>query len=171
MESEEEIISVETILSDEGYDFEYADLDNREWEDDINPNESVSQISQDSESSSLISGSSVWLYFDKNPTYAQGFNVCKRCATRYKLSTSVSTLRKHLEKHQLKVPIKKHKVIGVKNQDPFEKEQQKEHDNHLIQWLICDLQPFTIVENYYFRKFVNFFCPRYIIPDRHKVKG
>jgi hypothetical protein len=170
-ELEEEIISEETIIGDEELDFEYTDLDNREWEDDINPNESVSQISQDSGASSLISGSSVWLYFDKNPSYALGFNVCKKCSTKYKLSTSVTTLRKHLEKHQLKVPTKKYKVIGIKKQDPFEKEEQKEHDDYLIQWLICDLQPFTIVDNYYFRKFVNFFCSRYIIPDRHKVKG
>jgi hypothetical protein len=58
-ELEEEIISEETIIGDEELDFEYTDLDNREWEDDINPNESVSQISQDSGASSLIFGSSV----------------------------------------------------------------------------------------------------------------
>jgi hypothetical protein len=53
-ELEEEIISEETIIGDEKLDFEYTDLDNREWEDDINPNESVSQISQDSGASFFL---------------------------------------------------------------------------------------------------------------------
>jgi hypothetical protein len=152
-------------------DEEYVEF-NEDWEDviAINPDDSASQIFRlDSEASSTT-GSSVWAYYDKNPPGAQGFNVCKKCSSRYKLSTSVTTLRNHLEKHQIKIPIKKLKV-NVKKKDLFDKEEQKEHDNHLVQWLICDLQPFTIVDNNYFRKFVNFFCPRYIIPDRHKIKG
>jgi len=45
-----------------------------------------------------------------------------------------------------------------------------EHTKHLVQWLICDLQPFTTVDNPHFRAFVNHFCPRYTIPERHQVK-
>jgi len=146
-------------------------MHNEEWEDIITPDESISQISQiSSETSTLEAGSSVWLYFDKNPSHTPGYNVCKKCSTKYKLTTSVTILRTHLKKHQLRAPIKKHKVI-IKRKDPFDDEEQKEHNNQLIQWLICDQQPFTIVDNNYFKKFVNFFCPHYIIPDRHKVKG
>jgi hypothetical protein len=174
-ELENEIIhEEETVVSDEEFSFDYSDLNinNREWVDEISPNESVSQISRGSEASSLTLGSTVWSYFERNPSYAQGFNVCKRCSTKYRLSTSVTTLRKHLEeKHQLKTPVKKNKVFEVKKHDPFEKDEQKEYDNHLIQWIICDLQPFTIVENNHFKKFIGFFCPRYTIPDRRKVKG
>ena len=127
----DEIISEKTITSDEEIYFEDANFD-KEWEDIINPDESVSQISQaSSETSSLIAGNSVWNHFDKNPPHARGFNVCKKCLCRYKLSTSVSTLRKYLEKHQLKIPSKKHIIIVKKN--PFEKEEQKEHDEHLVQ--------------------------------------
>ncbi|GBC01088.1 hypothetical protein RclHR1_40610001, partial [Rhizophagus clarus] len=178
-EIEKELLSEETVISDDDeYNLEYfnnreyINFDNQEWDYDINPNESISQIFQGSETSSLVGASTVWLYFDKNPPSAPGFNVCKRCSFKYKSTTSVTTLRRHLEKHQINVPTKKYtKVVENKNQDPFEKNQQEEHDNCLIQWLICDLQPFIIVENYYFKKFINFFCPRYTIPNRHKVKG
>ena len=61
-------------------------------------------------------------------------------------------------------------TIGSSVQTYFDKNPPGVH-NHLVQQLICDLQPFTIVDNNYFRKFVNFFCPRYVIPDRHKIKG
>ncbi|GES85576.1 zinc finger BED domain-containing protein RICESLEEPER 2-like [Rhizophagus clarus] len=177
-EIEKELLSEETVISDDDeYNLEYfnnreyINFNNQEWDYDINPNESISQIFQGSETSSLVGASTVWLYFDKNPPSAPGFNVCKRCSFKYKSTTSVTTLRRHLEKHQINVPTKKYtKVVENKNQDPFEKNQQEEHDNCLIQWLICDLQPFIIVENYYFKKFINFFCPRYTIPNRHKVK-
>ncbi len=136
----------------------------------INPDKSVSQVFWlNSEASSIIE-SSVWTYFDKNPADAQGFNVCKKCLIKYKLSTSITILRNHLKKHQIEISIKKHKAI-IKRKDLFDKEEQKKHDDHLVQWLICDLQPFTIVDNNHFRKFLNFFCPQYIISDWHKIKG
>ncbi|CAB5386900.1 unnamed protein product [Rhizophagus irregularis] len=128
MEEGGDIFSQETILDDEEFDFEYyTDL---EWQDDINPNESISQIFQ-SETSSLISltsagssgSSAVWLYFNKDLPHARGFNICKLCPAKYRLTTSMFTLRKHLEKHQLKVPVKKYKAVEDKNQDPFNKEQ------------------------------------------------
>jgi hypothetical protein len=37
--------------------------------------------------------------------------------------------------------------------------------------LTCDLQPFSVVENVYFKKMINTLDPRYRIPDRHKVKN
>ena len=59
----------------------------------------------------------------------------------------------------------------MSDDDEFYEAEREEHDNHLVQWLICDLQPFTVVDNEHFRNFLNFFCPCYDIPDRHKVKG
>ena len=54
--------------------------------------------------------------------------------------------------------------------EPFDEQKQMEHTKYLVQWLICDLQPFTTVDNPYFRAFVNHFSPRYTIPERHQVK-
>jgi len=58
----------------------------------INSNKSVNQVFQLNSEALSISGSSVWTYFDKNPADAQGFNVCKKCSTKYKSSTSITIL-------------------------------------------------------------------------------
>jgi len=118
---------------------------------------------------SNILGSAIWLYFDKNPSYALGYNVCKKCSHRYKTTTGVSTLWKHLKKHQLQVPTKKHQVL-IKKGVSFNDNDQKIHDKYLTNWLICDLQPFTVVETHHFKAFLNFFCPNYIIPDGRRQK-
>ncbi|GBB85713.1 hypothetical protein RclHR1_01220009 [Rhizophagus clarus] len=98
-EIEKELLSEETVISDDDeYNLEYfnnreyINFDNQEWDYDINPNESISQIFQGSETSSLVGASTVWLYFDKNPPSAPGFNVCKRCSFKYKLTTSTQNL-------------------------------------------------------------------------------
>ncbi|GBC10039.1 hypothetical protein RclHR1_00930017 [Rhizophagus clarus] len=127
-------------LSGEEVDFnqlEYITEPEKGWEDTINPNESVSQVLNknsevDSEASTL-SGSSVWLFFDKNPDSAPGYNVCKECSAKYKLSSSVTTLRKHLEKHRFKVPTKK-QVVETKKKEPFKEDEQKKHDEYLVRW-------------------------------------
>ncbi|GES84135.1 zinc finger BED domain-containing protein RICESLEEPER 2-like [Rhizophagus clarus] len=128
------------ILSGEEVDFnqlEYITVPEEEWEDTINPDESVSQVLNknsevDSEASTL-SGSSIWLFFDKNPDSAPGYNVCKECSAKYKLSSSVTTLRKHLEKHRFKVPTKK-QVVETKKKEPFKEDEQKKHDEYLVRW-------------------------------------
>lgn len=38
--------------------------------------------------------------------YAQGYNVCKECSKKYKLTSSVTTLRKHLQTHQVNAPVR-----------------------------------------------------------------
>ena len=91
---------------------EFSDLYQDNF-DDINhyihPDESISQIFSDVQGiadvddstalSNVSIKSTVWEHFDRNPSYAQGFNVCKLCSTKYKTTTGVSTLRNHLKKH------------------------------------------------------------------------
>ncbi|GET60856.1 hypothetical protein RIR_jg10465.t2 [Rhizophagus irregularis DAOM 181602=DAOM 197198] len=136
--SDEEFVpdQEDLVLEDEEFD--------EEWEDVLDPDDSASQLSRmnigsDTDISDITttSGSAVWQYFYKNPSYCY-------------------------------VPKKKH--VLIEKRDPFDEEQQQIHDKYLTDWLICDLQPFTVVENHYFKIFINFFCPRYIIPDRHKAK-
>jgi len=74
----------------------------------------------------------VWEYFNRNPLNLPGYNVCKKYSTKYKVSTGVSTLQKHLQKHKLNVPIKKQEILVIKRTDPFNKQEQEEHDNYLI---------------------------------------
>ena len=172
MEEQDGGIFSERTISEEEEFYDYTEY-NEDWENIIiNPDESASQVSQlNSEISSLNLENSTWNYYNRNPPDAQGFNICKICSMKYSITTSITTLQGHLEKHHdIKIPTKKHKVI-VEKKNPFSKEEQKKHDDYLIQWLICDLQPFSVVDNDHFRKFISFFCPRYIIPDRHKIKG
>jgi hypothetical protein len=143
---------------------------------DVNPNESASQILTDVQSettdndtsTTLSRESSVWNHFDKKPSYAPQHNICRICSARYKSTTSVTILRRHLKTHQLEAPPRNQDVVARTN--PFNQQEQQEHTKYLIRWLICDLQPFTTVENSYFREFINYFCPRYIVPERHQIK-
>ncbi|CAH1767388.1 64_t:CDS:1, partial [Entrophospora sp. SA101] len=64
------------------------DMNNSYYEDfdNINPDESISQVFGDEQSETDVTSSSVsrtsavWEYFDRNPSYALGYNVCKMCS-------------------------------------------------------------------------------------------
>jgi len=165
-EQAEETISEKTLSDDE------FDLNQFVDEDDGNEWDLASQVSGISETSisTDLSISSVWMYFDRNPEFAPDYNVCRICSKKYKQSTSVTTLRKHLQEHQLKAPTRAERK-GKTSNNPLSKKEQNEYDKYLVQWLIRDLQPFTVVDDPSFRAFVNSLCPRYVIPDRHKAKG
>ena len=170
MEGQVEETLSEKTLSDDEFDPNQF-LDECEDEDNTDVWDLVSQVSGFSgTSTSGGTSSSVWIYFDRNPANAPGYNVCKKCSKKYKVTTSVSSLRKHLQAHQLKAPTRTEKSEKKIN-TPFSKQEQKEHDNYLVQWLIQDLQPFIVVDNPSFRAFINSLCSRYAIPDRHKAKG
>lgn len=167
MEEQAEETMSENMPSDEEFDpNQFVD------EEDGNEWDLASQVSgiSDSIASIDLSISSVWMYFDRNPEFAPGYNVCKTCSKKYKQSTSVTTLRKHLQEHQLKAPTRSERK-GGKSDNPLSKKEQREYDKYLVQWLIRNLQPFTVVEDPSFREFINCLNPRYVIPDRHKAKG
>ncbi len=169
MKEQEEAV-FEILLSNEEFDPNQFENSEDEWK--IGSDELASQVSKASESTILsdCSSSSVWIYYEKNLTYTLDFNVYTKCSKKYKTSTSVSNLWKHLETYQIKTLTKKQKITK-KKEIRFNKKEQKEHDNYLIWWIIQDLQPFTIIDNPFFRGFIEFLYSRYTIPDRHKVKG
>ena len=70
------------------------EYDTEEWENVLGPEEQICSELSALDISNML-GSTVWLYFDKNPSYAPGYNVCKKCSHRYKTTTGVSSLRKH----------------------------------------------------------------------------
>ena len=151
--SDKEFVPDQEDLMLEGEEFD------EEQEDVLDPDELVSQLScmnigSDTGASDLTTtlGSAIWQHFDKNPSYAPDYNICKICSNRYRIIMSVSTLRKHLSRHRLSVPKKKH--VLIEKRDPFDEEQQQIHDKYLTDWLICDLQPFTVIENHYFKIFI-----------------
>ena len=111
MEEEIETFSEKTLSGDE-LNFNQIEPE-VEWINYITPDESASQITCDTELTnseidfSTITGSTVWLYFDKNLPHASGHNVCKKCNKKFSMNTGITTLRGHLKTHQLKVLTKK----------------------------------------------------------------
>ena len=112
-EQAEETLSEKTISDDEFDPNKLVDIREDEDEDEDDEWESVSQILRASTSTSLSEQSknvsSVWIYFDKNPVDAPGYNVCKSCSKKYQSSTSVTVLRNHFSAHQLKAPTRAEK--------------------------------------------------------------
>ena len=137
-EQTEDTLSERTMSDEESDSNKSVDDDADEWD-------SVSQVSGASETSTTDFSSSVWIYFDKNPAYAPGHNVCKTCSKKYSPSTSVTVLRNHLQGHQLKAPTRVEKK--GKKCDNISKKDQGECDKYLVQWLIRNLQPFTVVDD------------------------
>ncbi|CAG8695874.1 1182_t:CDS:2, partial [Funneliformis mosseae] len=150
MEEQKEEASSERILSSDEFNLNQLEDNENEWVinlDEINPNESASNIletSQASNSETNISLGSSRVWF-------------------------VSSLRKYLQTYQLQTPTK---IQKIKNNitTSYNRQEQNEYDKYLIQWLIYDLQPFTVVNNTSFRSFIKFFCLRYVIPDQYKAK-
>jgi hypothetical protein len=169
--SEDEFDPNKFVDSDDGNADEW---DSNEFVDDKDADEwdSVSLVSGASETSTLtdFSKSSVWAYFEKNPVYAPGYNICKKCSKKYSQSTSVTVLRNHLQGHQLKALTRSEKTGRVRV-NTLSKKEQEESNKYLVQWLIRNLQPFTVVDDLSFRAFTNSLCSRYVTPDRHRVKG
>ncbi len=130
MKEQEKAVS-KILLSDKEFDPNQFENSEDEWK--IGPDESASQVSKASESTILsdCSSSSVQIYYEKNPTYTPDFNISTKCSKKYKISTSVSNLRKHLETYQIKTLTKKQKITK-KKEIRFNKKEQKEHDNYLI---------------------------------------
>lgn len=121
----EETLSERTLSDEESDPNKFVDDDNEdadEWDSvsQVSQNKSVDDDNGDADEWDLVSqvlgaceiidlSSSVWIYFDKNPVYAPGYNVCKTCSKKYSPSTSVTVLRNHLQGHQLKAPTRAEK--------------------------------------------------------------
>ena len=108
--------------------------------------------------------STVWKYFK---THEQK-RICRRCSTSYALTTGTSTLRRHLESHQIIAPIQLQRTIYC-NTSHSAREQQA-RDDLVIKWIICNTQPFSVVENKEWRDMITKFDPRYQFHNRHTIK-
>ena len=136
-EQTEDTLSERTMSDEESDLNKSVDEDADEWDSvsqdrDADELDSVSQVSGASETSTTDFSSSVWIYFDKNPVDAPGYNVCKSCSKKYQSSTSVTVLRNHLSAHQLKAPTRAEKN-EKKTDNPLSKREQQEYNKYLVQ--------------------------------------
>ncbi|CAJ0753236.1 18507_t:CDS:1, partial [Entrophospora sp. SA101] len=75
-------------------------------------------------------------------------------------TSSVSTLQRHLDKHSIIAP-KKQKTLHEYHNDPHTQTDQKNRDEAVIKWIICDLQSINVVENEEWRTMISTFDSRY----------
>ncbi len=109
--------------------------------------------------------SSVWHHFTKTNK-----PVCKRCKTVFACKTATSTLRRHLNTHKIIAPKRRQRSLHDYRNDAHTEREQQERDNHVIRWIICDTQPFCVVDNNEWRNMISTFDPRYRFHNRHTIK-
>lgn len=118
--------------------------------------------------------SDAWNYFNlQDPQYPSKV-VCQKCNQVYSKSSGVTTLKEHLKKtHGITVDNIK-KIVQTKlnfsRVDPWPREEKLIRDQALVEWVIVNLQPFTVVTNLQFIKLINTLDPRYILPGRTSLK-
>lgn len=114
--------------------------------------------------------SDVWEFFQrvKNDDNVVLSINCQLCEAVYGISTSTTTLRRHL--------LGTHSTIyTLENKQqrqiiPYTSAEQKHITVKLTQWISVNLQPFSIVEQTEFQQFIYALDPRYIIPCRQTIK-
>jgi hypothetical protein len=83
-------------------------------------------------------------------------------------NNSTTTLERHLKSkhHEAYIELNEKRI----NIEPWSTEIQKAKNELFINWIVVDQQPFTIVDNSSFQKFMSSIQPRYKLPSRHTLK-
>ncbi|CAG8650593.1 13417_t:CDS:1 [Ambispora gerdemannii] len=103
----------------------------------------------------------VWEYFDKNTVEYPVRPVCQICKALFAATTGTSTLRRHLDIHKIIVPKKRQRTLYEYRTDPHPESEQQERDKFVAIWIVCDAQPFSIVECEEWQQIISKFDPRY----------
>ncbi|CAG8846619.1 10851_t:CDS:1 [Gigaspora margarita] len=125
-----------------------SNAEDKTSDDSISLNQSEQELQelQDTTCKSDLSDNhelSVWPYFNKEKENKPGIPVCKICKTEFSKSSSTSILACYLTIHNI-IALKQGKK--PLNLNPHPKIKQQERTNLVVRWIICDLQPFSIVE-------------------------
>jgi hypothetical protein len=83
-------------------------------------------------------------------------------------NNSTTTLERHLKSKHHDAYIELYeKRIAI---EPWSTDMQKAKHEFFVNWIIMDQQPFNIVDNLSFQKFISSIQPRYKLPTRHTLK-
>ncbi|CAG8764136.1 7570_t:CDS:1, partial [Acaulospora morrowiae] len=93
--------------------------------------------------SSTKRDSSMCQYFDKTTIDNPGLPVCKECKKVFSSVTATTSLRHHLNIYNIIASKRGQKLL---NPNPHLKIEQQEQDNLVVRWIVCDMQPFSVVE-------------------------
>jgi hAT family C-terminal dimerisation region/Domain of unknown function (DUF4413) len=119
----------------------------------------------------------VWRFFtrkekvtkDQNETeIIERFILCNVGQCQLSPNNSTSTLERHLKARHHNAYIELYeKRTSV---EPWSAEIQKAKHEFFINWIVIDQQPFTIVNNLSFKKFMSSVQPKYKLPSRNTLK-
>ncbi|CAG8810487.1 17682_t:CDS:2, partial [Cetraspora pellucida] len=129
-------------------DPDIPDDEQKEEEDPSLPNQNeqneLQNISSHKSRSAKKRKSPIWPYFDEETEDNPGLSVCKTCSEVFSSTSATSMLRRHLlDKHNIIAPKHGQKLLNP-NSHPEIK--QKERDSLVVRWIVCDMQPFSVVE-------------------------
>ena len=179
-DSESDFLSIEDNDYDENEQENNTDNENRpdELEDDLDQEQ---ELEPESEPESPIlddnvtsrpkpnkKNSDVWNHFD----VIEERSKCKYCTKSYSKNTSTSILWRHYYKeHDKKSGSKtKQSLLQFPIITPHPDNIMHEKTESLIEWIVLDLQPFSVVESESFIKMVNKLDPHYRLSSRHTIK-
>ncbi|PKK78863.1 hypothetical protein RhiirC2_830657 [Rhizophagus irregularis] len=105
---------------------------------------------------------------EKDDEQTETYILCYICEGHFSANNSTTTLERHLKAKHFDV----YKDLGQveSNAKPWTVDIQQEKHNLFVNWIITDQQPFTIVENQSFKKFIASIQPKYKIPSQHTIK-
>ncbi|CAG8811533.1 11831_t:CDS:1, partial [Racocetra fulgida] len=148
--------------------------------EEVSTSDTNSQVSQETNTIDLPSqsnyrprrtkSSAIWPYFDTETAANPGDPVCLKCKKVFSKTTSISTLRRHLNKHKIMAPARRQTILRFPRTDPYSDNEQRKRNKKLITWIIADQQPFTVVENQHFNEFIHLIDPQYIVLTQQAAK-
>lgn len=129
-----------------------------------------------SENNSRISD--IWKFFTRKEKITkdqngdeqiENFILCNIGQCHLSAKNSTTTLERHLKAkhHDIYIEFVEQKDNNI---EPWLTEKQNAKHEILVNWIILDQQPFTIVDNLNFQKFISSIQPRYKLPIRHTLK-
>jgi BED zinc finger len=138
------------------------------------PSQSPQETSQFQDVRKTKTYSEAWNYFNLQDPQNPLKIVCQKCNQKYSKSTGITTLKEHLKKsHGITIDNIKKAVqakLNFSRVDPWPNEEKSIRDQALVEWVIVNLQPFSVVTNVQFIKLINTLDPRYILPGRASLK-
>jgi hypothetical protein len=95
--------------------------------------------------------------------------LCKKCDKEFSKTSSVTTLRRHLRQIHSVIAPKIQRTLHEYRDDPHNSIDQEKRDEAVINWIICDLQSISVVENEEWRKMISVFDTRYRFHNRTTI--
>lgn len=98
---------------------------------------------------------------------------CKFCRTTFGPKTGTSTITRHFQsKHSNEFNQFKQSTLPFRRTDPYGKHDKAKVtvlNDALLKWVICDQQPFNLMENQHFRELILELDNRYQLPSRQTI--